>query len=232
MQTYQPGSAFRLTSRWNPSRVHPVTQEVRPHRGEDWAAPSGTAIPSAGHGEVVTKGTLSGYGHTVVVEHKTLAGEIIHTLYAHMNGPSPLNVGDIVDGGETVGFVGNSGTSSGPHLHFEILPNGKKGAPNLVKGHDTVDPREFDLSQLDPGEGLRAGATLGRSTGFGDGVLQQPAMCFKDDWMIGGIDPRPFAGRIGAGFEFSGQGFSARASAPLSFSAPAQALTWTAPEAD
>ena len=79
-------------------------------------------------------------------------GEIIHTLYAHMNKASPLIVGAIVNTGDPIGPVGDTGIGSGSHLHFEILRNGKKGSPNLVKGHETVNPREFDISRIRSGK--------------------------------------------------------------------------------
>ena len=55
MATYNPGSGFTLTSPWNPTRTHPVTGIVQPHRGQDWAAPAGTGIPAAADGVVVYK---------------------------------------------------------------------------------------------------------------------------------------------------------------------------------
>lgn len=92
MELYNPGSSFRYTSSWNPTRTHPATGVIRPHRGEDWGAPSGTPIPAAGAGKVVFKGNMSGYGNVVVLEHANGA-EIVHTLYAHMSAESPLAMG-------------------------------------------------------------------------------------------------------------------------------------------
>jgi murein DD-endopeptidase MepM/ murein hydrolase activator NlpD len=86
MNTYNPGSSFRFSSSWAKSRWHPVHKKYLPHRGEDWSATEGTAIPAAGDGIVVYKGVLTGYGNVVVLEHTASDdGEIIHTLYAHMN---------------------------------------------------------------------------------------------------------------------------------------------------
>lgn len=67
MELYNPGSPFRYTSEWNPNCTHPVTGVVRPHRGVDWAAPSGTPIPVAVDGKVVYKGNMAGYGKLVVI---------------------------------------------------------------------------------------------------------------------------------------------------------------------
>jgi predicted chitinase len=147
MELYNPGSPFRYTSEWNPNRTHPVTGVVRPHRGEDWAAPSGTPIPVAGDGKVVYKGNMAGYGNLIVIEHANWA-EIVHTLYAHMSVASPLAIGSSVAKGSSVGSCGNTGIGTGAHLHFEVLRNGKKGQPNLARGHGTVNPREFDIGNL------------------------------------------------------------------------------------
>jgi hypothetical protein len=69
-----------------------------------------------------------------------------------MNKASPLTVGSIINTGDFVGPVGDTGIGSGSHLHFEVLLNGKKGSPNLVKGHETVNPREFDISRIRNGK--------------------------------------------------------------------------------
>lgn len=149
MNTYNPGSMFKFSSPWDMKRWHPVHKKIIPHRGEDWSAVTGTAIPAAGDGVVVYKGSLTGYGNIVVLEHNANDdGEIIHTLYAHMNKLSPLAIGSKICTDESVGPVGNTGVGTGPHLHFEVLRHGKKGSPNLVKGHETVNPREFDIGRI------------------------------------------------------------------------------------
>lgn len=147
MELYNPGAPFVYTSAWNPTRVHPVTGQVRPHRGEDWGAPSGTPIPAAGDGKVVFKDSMSGYGYVVVLEHAN-GTEIVHTLYAHMSTASPLALGSAVVKGASVGPCGSTGIGTGAHLHFEVLRNGTRGHPNLVQGHATVNPRGFDISGL------------------------------------------------------------------------------------
>ncbi len=147
METYNPGPLFKYTSAWDPSRAHPVTGAIRPHRGEDWGAPSGTLIPAAGDGKVVYKGEMNGYGNVVVLEHANNK-EIVHTLYAHMEAESPLSLGNSIAKGNSVGKCGNTGIGTGSHLHFEVLRNGTAGKPNLAKGHATVDPRKFDISNL------------------------------------------------------------------------------------
>ena len=153
MELYNPGTSFRYTSSWSIARKHPVSGVVKAHRGEDWAATSGTSISAAGDGIVVYTGSMNGYGNLIVLEHVAKDdGEIIHTLYAHMFKLSHLKMNTAVRCGDSIGLVGNSGTGTGAHLHFEILRNGKKGSPNLIKGHETVNPREFDISRIRSGK--------------------------------------------------------------------------------
>jgi len=147
MPPYNPGAGFRLSSRWNPSRKHPKTGKVQPHRGDDWAAPEGTAIPAAADGSVVFAGWMSGYGNAIVLEH-TIRNQTVHTLYGHMNVPSPHAVGTQLTARQAVGTVGmTGGVSTGNHLHFEVMPGGTPGAPNLGRGHATVDPSTFDFPE-------------------------------------------------------------------------------------
>lgn len=95
MELYNPGAPLRQASDWNPLRPDPVTRGIRPPRGEDWGAPTGSPIPAAGAGKAVYKGNMSGYGHVVVLEHAN-GTEIVHTLYAHMNTASFLALGSSV----------------------------------------------------------------------------------------------------------------------------------------
>ncbi|MCY1061486.1 M23 family metallopeptidase [Nannocystis sp. SCPEA4] len=153
MPPYNPGAGFRLSSRWNPSRKHPKTGVVQPHRGDDWAAPEGTAIPAAADGTVVFSGWMSGYGNAIVLEH-TIRGDTVHTLYGHMNVASPHAVGTQLTARQAVGTVGmTGGVSTGNHLHFEVMTGGTPGRPNLARGHATVDPQTYDFPE---GEGEEA----------------------------------------------------------------------------
>lgn len=128
----------------------------------------GTPIPAAADGEVIYKGWVTGYGNIVVLEHQ-IRGDTVHTLYAHMNVPSPLEIGAKVRARETVGTVGSTGgRSSGPHLHFEVMPGSTPGQPNLRKGHPTVDPATYDF--LDAG-GEEAPA---QASGAGSGPWSFP----------------------------------------------------------
>lgn len=112
---------FRVSSSFNPSRLHPVLRTVRPHRGTDYAAPHGTPIKATGDGKVVFRGVKSGYGNVVILQH----GGNITTLYAHMSKfASSVRNGTRVRQGQTIGYVGKSGLVTGVHLHYEYRLNG------------------------------------------------------------------------------------------------------------
>jgi murein DD-endopeptidase MepM/ murein hydrolase activator NlpD len=104
----------RITSGFGP-RVHPILGTTRLHTGIDFSSPYGTAISAAAAGTVIHASGFGGYGNTVIVDH----GGGMSTLYAHQ---SQINVssGQQVGAGDTVGLVGSTGLSTGPHLHFEV----------------------------------------------------------------------------------------------------------------
>lgn len=90
------------------------------HEGIDFGAPEGTPIAAAGSGTVSLAGVNGGYGNCVIIDH----GNGIQTLYGHMVSTPPVAVGQTVTRGQTVGGVGNTGTSFGAHLHFEVRVDG------------------------------------------------------------------------------------------------------------
>ncbi len=121
---------FRVSSSFNPNRRHPVLKTVRPHRGTDYAAPSGTPIKAAGDGKVIFRGVKSGYGNVVILQH----GGNITTLYAHMSKfASKVRNGTRVRQGQTIGYVGKTGLVTGVHLHYEYRLNGVHRNPRTVK---------------------------------------------------------------------------------------------------
>ncbi|WP_155419492.1 peptidoglycan DD-metalloendopeptidase family protein, partial [Chromobacterium subtsugae] len=147
MATYNPGEKYRRTDSWNPTRRHPKLGIVRPHLGQDWGAPAGTDIPAAHDGVVLLNKVLAGYGNTVLLEHE-INGKNVQTLYAHLIKPSKLKVGTLVKKNQTIGQVGQTGgVSTGPHLHFEVLEDRKKGDYTIRKGHKTTDPEKFIFPQ-------------------------------------------------------------------------------------
>lgn len=97
------------------------------HTGADYHASSGTPVHSAGPGTVVASDTSSAYGTNVQIKHTD--GK--YTLYAHLSGKT-VNVGDTVSGGELIGYVGSTGNSTGPHLHFEVRTQPAFGAGNFL----------------------------------------------------------------------------------------------------
>jgi len=102
-------------------RFHPLKSKQKFHYGIDIAAPYGTPVLAAGHGKVVFSGWDSGYGYSVLLQHKD---PTLQTFYAHLSEIS-VNSGQWVEQGDTIGYVGSTGYSTGPHLHYEILvPNG------------------------------------------------------------------------------------------------------------
>ncbi len=120
----------RISSRFNPKRWHPVLKRWRAHRGVDYAAPTGTPIKASGDGKVIFRGTKSGYGRTVILQH---AGKYT-TLYAHMSKYSKrARSGARVKQGQIIGYVGKSGLATGPHLHYEFRVNGVHKDPLRVK---------------------------------------------------------------------------------------------------
>ena len=125
-----PVDFFRISSKYNPNRKHPVLKTVRPHRGVDYAAATGTPIKASGDGKVIWRGTKGGYGRTVIIQH---AG-IYTTLYAHMSKyNSKVKNGSRVKQGQVIGYIGSSGLATGPHLHYEFRINDVHKNPLKVK---------------------------------------------------------------------------------------------------
>ncbi len=113
----------RLTSPFG-MRRHPIFKVVSFHSGVDLAAPYGTPIMASDTGKVIFNGWYGGYGKVVIVDH----GMNYSTLYAHLSRTSASR-GDTVIKGETVGYEGQTGYSTGPHLHFEVRKNGRPQNP-------------------------------------------------------------------------------------------------------
>ena len=105
-------------------RVHPIFGGTRMHTGLDLSGASGQQIFASADGVVVMAGEMGGYGNAVVIDH----GNTIATLYAHMTADA-VEVGQIVEAGELVGFVGSTGFSTGPHLHYEVRIMGQPVDP-------------------------------------------------------------------------------------------------------
>jgi murein DD-endopeptidase MepM/ murein hydrolase activator NlpD len=105
------------------------------HKGVDFAAPTGTPIYAAGDGTIELLGTRSGYGKYIRIRHNGT----LSTAYAHMSRYADLDQGDRVRQGQVIGYVGQTGDATGPHLHYEVLIDGEQVNPlsvDLPTGHE------------------------------------------------------------------------------------------------
>lgn len=124
-----PLPVTRITSRFNPNRLHPIFNTVRPHRGVDYGAPVGTPVQVTGDGEIAFAGRRGGYGNVVIVDH----GRGNRTLYGHLSRfAAQMRTGQRVNQGTVIGYVGATGWATGPHLHYEFQVNGETKNPLTV----------------------------------------------------------------------------------------------------
>jgi murein DD-endopeptidase MepM/ murein hydrolase activator NlpD len=119
----------RISSKFTYKRWHPILKRYRAHLGIDYAAPTGRKIFAAANGRIIHRGKKGGYGNTIMIKHK--GG--YKTLYAHMSRYARgLKVGSRVKQGRLIGYVGTTGRSTGPHLHFGLYKNGRAINPNKI----------------------------------------------------------------------------------------------------
>jgi murein DD-endopeptidase MepM/ murein hydrolase activator NlpD len=132
-----PLNFSRISSRFSHNRLHPVLKIRRPHRGVDYAAPSGTPVYSIGDGVVVKRGYQSnGGGNYLNIKHNS----VYTSQYMHLRGfASGITQGVRVKQGQLIGYVGSTGLSSGPHLDFRIFKNGT-----------LVDPLKVEAPPVEP----------------------------------------------------------------------------------
>lgn len=123
-----PVSGARISSPYG-TRIHPIFHTKIFHTGIDYAVPYGTPIKASNAGKVIYSGWYGGYGKVVILDHGSCTGAPTTTLYAHMSRQN-VSVGDNVKRGQVIGFVGSTGYSTGPHVHFEVRINGKHVNPN------------------------------------------------------------------------------------------------------
>ncbi|MBR3930742.1 MAG: peptidoglycan DD-metalloendopeptidase family protein [Alphaproteobacteria bacterium] len=125
-----PINNAKITSKFSRNRKHPVLGYTRAHKGVDFRASTGTPIPAAGAGRVIARSYNKGHGNFVKIRHNGS----FETLYAHMSKfAKGVNVGTTVKQGQTIGYVGSTGYSTGPHLHYEIIKDGVHVNPMTVK---------------------------------------------------------------------------------------------------
>ena len=120
-----PNVSYWFTSSFSPSRMHPIFHVERPHEGIDISAPMGAPILAPANGRVIEVRTQAGYGKTVTIDH----GYGIQTMYAHCSKIN-VTVGQTVKRGMTIAEVGKTGIATAPHLHYEVIQNGKPQNPN------------------------------------------------------------------------------------------------------
>ncbi|NIC36523.1 peptidoglycan DD-metalloendopeptidase family protein [Halomonas desiderata] len=166
--------SYRMSSGFNPRRTHPVTGRVSPHRGTDWAMPIGTPIIAPADGRVENVGNHPVAGRYVVVRHDNG----YRTRYLHLS-RAIVSRGDRVSMGERIALSGNTGRSTGPHLHYEVIVN-----------NNAVDAMKVDLPESKSLEGERLMAfqrqaepllaTL-RSGQTGPAVAQASTSAERDD---------------------------------------------------
>jgi len=126
----------RISSRYSSSRMHPILRIRRPHFGVDYAAPVGTPVHSIGDGRVTSATTENGSGRMVRIQHNS----VYATAYLHLSRfGDGIVPGVFVKQGDIIGFVGNSGLSTGPHLDFRFYMNGSP-----------VDPLKVDAPPVEP----------------------------------------------------------------------------------
>ena len=137
-----PINGARLSSPFG-MRKHPIDGFNKMHRGTDFAAPMGTPIMASGDGIIKKAGWCGGGGNCVVIKHNST----YQTVYAHMSKfASGIRTGVRVRQGQTIGFVGSTGKSTGPHLHYEVIVNGKRinsqklklPSGKILKGEDRM----------------------------------------------------------------------------------------------
>ncbi|MBO7481706.1 MAG: peptidoglycan DD-metalloendopeptidase family protein [Bacteroidales bacterium] len=125
----------RISSRYTNSRMHPIHHVPKAHLAVDFSAPMGTPIYAASDGRITIRQYGNGSGNYVKIRHNA----VYETVYMHLSKFGMYNVGDYVHQGDVIGYVGSTGWSTGPHLHYEVHENGKK-----------INPLNFDPPPAEP----------------------------------------------------------------------------------
>ncbi|MSP28324.1 MAG: hypothetical protein EXR80_07930 [Methylococcales bacterium] len=119
----------RVSSHFDPHRKHPILNRIRAHKGVDYAARTGTPVKAAGDGVIRSHENRGAYGRMIVIAH----GEHYETAYAHLsNFREGLQDGEPVKQGDVIGYVGQSGLATGPHLHYEFRVDGEHRDPEKL----------------------------------------------------------------------------------------------------
>ncbi|HXX83849.1 MAG TPA: peptidoglycan DD-metalloendopeptidase family protein [Casimicrobiaceae bacterium] len=155
-----PLAFSRVTSGFSLARFHPFAQAWRAHKGVDFAAPAGTPVHAAGDGQVALAGTQNGYGNVVILRH---AGAY-STVYAHLSRfAAGVRTGASVAQGDVIGYVGQTGWATGPHLHYEFRVNGVERDPlTIAMPNAQPIPASERVAYLERSAPLAAQLALGR----------------------------------------------------------------------
>jgi murein DD-endopeptidase MepM/ murein hydrolase activator NlpD len=140
-----PVDFIRISSGFDVHRRHPVLNRIRAHKGVDYAARTGTPVKASGNGKVIFLGRKGGYGQVAIIEH----GEHYQTLYAHLSGfKHSLKEGDTVEQGQVIGFVGQTGLATGPHLHYEFRVDGVHRNPTTLNNQPMIPLADYKLAEF------------------------------------------------------------------------------------
>jgi murein DD-endopeptidase MepM/ murein hydrolase activator NlpD len=140
-----PVDFIRISSGFDAHRRHPVLNRIRAHKGIDYAARTGTPVKAAGDGKVAFLGNKGGYGQVLIIEH----GEHFETLYAHLaDFKRGLESGDHVKQGEIIGYVGQTGLATGPHLHYEFRVDGVHRNPEQLNHQHSAALSGNEMAQF------------------------------------------------------------------------------------
>ena len=136
----------RISSGFSYARKHPVTGQVRPHTAVDYAAPTGTPVVAIGDGTVLSAGWAGGGGNTVKIRHNS----VYTTSYMHLSKYGPgIKAGVSVKQGQVIGYVGMTGTATGPHLDFRVYQNGTAINPLTLESPSAEPIRDEFRPALD-----------------------------------------------------------------------------------
>ena len=137
-----PVDFARVSSGFNLSRRHPVLNRIRAHKGVDYAARTGTPVKATGNGAVAFLGRKGGYGQVIIIKH----GDRYETVYAHLSRyKNGLMEGSSVRQGEVIGYVGQTGLATGPHLHYEFRIDGVHQNPLTAQASTNSIPVKSTL---------------------------------------------------------------------------------------
>lgn len=168
-----PLDVFRISSNFNPSRRHPILNTIRAHKGTDYAAPRGTPIRATSDGQVTRASRNGSFGNLVIVKH---AGGF-ETKYAHLSKyGNGVKKGKRVRQGDIIGYVGTTGSATGPHLHYEFLMGGVHQNPRTIIDKlpkaESIDPAKMDRFRTQTANLLKRFSDMNSTTFI---TLNQPS---------------------------------------------------------